>query len=382
LSGNITLSHRLAELAALFFRLGATAFGGPAAHLAMIHDETVIRRRWLDDQRFLDLVGATNLIPGPNSTEMAIHIGFLRAGWRGLLVAGASFIVPAVCIVTALAWGYVRMGSAPELDGLLYGIKPVVIAIIAQAIWFLGRKAIKGAGTALVAAAVAALYLAGANEIALLLGGGAAVMAARNLPRLRRGEIGSCILPLGGLGAFSATQAHWSYPVLFLTCLKIGSVWYGSGYVLLAFLRADFVVHYGWITERQLLDAIAVGQVTPGPLFTTVTFIGYLLGGVAGALIATLGIFIPSIVLVSLTNPLIPRIRRSPWAAGLLDGINASSLGLMAAVTGQLGRGALCDPFAVLVACASLTLLLRYRINSTWLIAGGALLGLGGTMLR
>ncbi|MCC6449667.1 MAG: chromate efflux transporter [Candidatus Aureabacteria bacterium] len=376
-----TVRTRLAELAALFFRLGATAFGGPAAHLAMIHDETVRRRQWLDDQRFLDLVGATNLIPGPNSTEMAIHIGFLRAGWRGLLVAGASFIVPAVCIVTALAWGYVRVGSAPELDGLLYGIKPVVIAIIAQAIWFLGRKAVTGAGTTLIAALVATLYLAGANEIALLLGGGAAVMAARNLPRLRRGALGSCIVPLGGLGAFSAAQAHWSYPALFLTCLKIGSVWYGSGYVLLAFLRADFVAHHGWITERQLLDAIAVGQVTPGPLFTTVTFIGYLLGGVAGALLATLGIFIPSIVLVSLTNPIIPRIRRSPWAVGLLDGINASSLGLMAAVTWQLGVKALCDPFAVLVACASLALLLRYRINSTWLSAGGALLGLGRTLL-
>lgn len=371
-----TLSRRYSDLAALFLRLGATAFGGPAAHLAMMHDETVTRRRWLDDQRFLDLVGATNLIPGPNSTEMALHIGFLRARWRGLLVAGSCFVAPAVFIVTMLAWAYARFGSAPGVGGALYGIKAVAIAIIAQALWVLGRRAVKGPLTAGVAIFVIALYFAGANEIALLLGGGAVVVIAENARRLRGRALGACLFPLGGLGVFSAAPLGCSLPALFLTCLKIGSVWFGSGYVLLAFLRADFVVQHGWITEQQLLDAIAVGQVTPGPLFTTVTFIGYLLGGAPGALFATLGILVPSLVFVAATNPLIPRMRASAWAAGLLDGVNASSLGLMAAVTWQLGRASLTDPLTALIACSSFALLARFRINSTWLVLGGALLGL------
>lgn len=370
--------HGVREVAALFLRLGATAFGGPAAYIAMMHDETVRRRGWLDDQRFLDLVGATSMIPGPNSTEMAIHIGFLRAGWRGLLAGGACFTAPAVCIVTALAWAYVRFGATPGAEWLLYGIKPVVIAIIAQAIWTLGRQAVKGPFTAAVAAAVIALYFAGANEIALLFGGGAAVMAWENLRRFRGRALGSFFIPLGGIGVFSMAPAPYSLPALFLTCLKIGSVWFGSGYVLLAFLRGDFVAHSGWLTERQLLDAIAIGQVTPGPLFTTVTFIGYLLGGVPGALLATLGIFIPSLVFVVITNPLIPRMRGSAWMSGLLDGVNVSSMGLMAAVTWQLGCASLIDPFTILSAGASLLLMARFRINSTWLVLGGALLGLGG----
>jgi chromate transporter len=374
--------RRLSEVAALFLRLGATAFGGPAAHIALMHDETVKRRGWLDDQQFLDLVGATNLIPGPNSTEMAVHIGYLRAGWRGLLAGGACFIAPAVCTVTALAWAYVRFGATPGVERLLYGIKPVVIAIIAQAIWSLGRKAVKGPFSAAVGVVVIALYFAGANEIALLLGGGAAVMAAENLRRASGRRLGSFFLPLGGIGALSMAFAHCSLPALFFTCLKIGSVWFGSGYVLLAFLRADFVARSGWLTERQLLDAIAIGQVTPGPLFTTVTFIGYLLGGVPGALIATLGIFIPSVVFVAVSNPLIPRMRESAWVGGLLDGVNVSSLGLMAAVTWQLGRASLTTPPAILSACVSLLLLTRFRINSLWLILGGALLGLAQTGVR
>lgn len=373
-----TPSQKLSELAGLFLRLGATAFGGPAACIAMMHDETVRRRGWLDDQQFLDLVGATNMIPGPNSTEMAIHIGFLRAGWRGLLAGGTCFTAPAVLIVTALAWAYVRFGATPEAEWLLYGIKPVVIAIIAQAIWTLGQKAVKGPLTAAVAVTVIALYFAGVNEIALLFGGGAAVMAAENLRRFSGRALGSFFLSFGGLGVFSIAAAPCSLPALFLTCLKIGSVWFGSGYVLLAFLRADFVAHSGWLTERQLLDAIAIGQVTPGPLFTTVTFIGYLLGGVPGALLATLGIFIPSLVFVVITNPLIPRMRGSVWMSGLLDGVNVSSMGLMAAVTWQLGRASLIDPFTILTACVSLLLLIRFRVNSIWLILGVALLGLAG----
>lgn len=366
----------------MFLRLGITAFGGPAAHIAMMHDETVKRRKWLGDQEFLDLVGATNLIPGPNSTEMAIHIGFLRAGRLGLIVGGGCFIVPAVLIVLLLAWVYVRFGALPQAERLLYGIKPVVIAIVAQALGSLGRKAIKGPVTAGVAAVVVILYFAGANEIALLFAGGAVAMLIANVRRLAGPRMGVFLIPLAGTGLLSQAATPFGLPLLFLTFLKIGSVLYGSGYVLLAFLRADFVVRLGWLTDQQLLDAIAIGQVTPGPVFTTATFIGYLLGGTPGALLATLGIFLPSFLFVALSNPLIPRIRNSPWVSGLLDGVNVASLGLMAAVAWQLGRASLIDPLTILIALLSLVLLLRFKINSTWLILGGALLGLLTSALR
>jgi chromate transporter len=365
----------LKEVAALFLRLGATAFGGPAAHIAIMHDEVVKRRKWLSDQEFLDLVGATNLIPGPNSTEMAIHIGMLRAGWLGLVVAGVCFIAPAMLIVLGLAWAYARYGSTPQVEWLLYGIKPVVIAIILQALWSLGQKAVKGALTAVVALVVAALYLLGVNALLLLVAGGLAVMLALNYRRLRLPGIQALWLPLGGLGILLQASTPFSLPLMFLTFLKIGAVLYGSGYVLLAFLRSDFVVRYGWLTDQQLIDAIAIGQVTPGPVFTTATFIGYLLGGVNGALLATLAIFLPSFIFVALSNPLIPRIRNSPWLSALLDGVNVSSLGLMAAVTLQLGQEALVDPLTIAIAMVSLLLLMRFKINSTWLIGSGALVG-------
>ncbi len=372
-------ARRLAEVVALFLKLGLTAFGGPAAHIALFHDEVVKRRKWLDEQQFLDLLGATNLIPGPNSTEMTIHIGFLRAGWAGLIAGGTCFVLPAMLMVIALAWIYVRFGSAPQAGWLLYGIKPVVIAIILQALWMLGKKAVKSPLTGAAGLASFTLYFLGANEIALLLLIGLAVAILENLRRLRRPGINILGIPyyasLPGLLTINAV-APFSLPLLFLTFLKIGSVLYGSGYVLLAFLRADFVVRLGWLTDRQLLDAIAVGQVTPGPLFTSATFVGYLLGGVPGALLATLGIFLPSFVFVAISNPLIPRLRSSPWAGALLDGVNASSLGLMAAVTWQLGRSSIVDPLTVLLAVATLLLLLRFKVNSTWLIGAGAVVGI------
>ncbi len=381
-----TLRQRLTEVAGLFLKLGMTAFGGPAAHIAMMHDETVKRRQWLGDQEFLDLVGATNLIPGPNSTEMAIHIGFLRAGWPGLITGGLCFIMPAMLIVMLLAWIYVRFGSAPQAGWLLYGVKPVVISIIAQALLTLGQKAVKSLPIALVGLAVLVLYFLGINEIVLLLGSGLLVMVGANLTRSRRQAWGVLLGPLFtglNLPAFAApASAPFGLPLLFLTFLKIGSVLYGSGYVLLAFLRADFVVRLGWLTDRQLIDAIAIGQVTPGPVFTTATFIGFVLGGWPGALLATLGIFLPSFIFVAISNPLIPRIRSSAWVSGLLDGVNVASLGLMAAVTWQLGRASLTDLLTGLMALVSFGLLVRFKTNSTWLIAGGALIGLLSAALR
>jgi len=371
---------RLKEVFSLFLKLGLTAFGGPAAHISIMHDEVVTRRKWLTDQQFLDLLGATNLIPGPNSTEMAIHLGYLRAGWWGLIAGGLGFIVPATIIVMALAWAYTEFGTLPQAGWLLYGIKPVVIAIIIQALWNLGGKAIKNIPTALVMAVIMGLYFLGINELVLLFGGGLVVMLVSNLRRLRAPTAGAMLLPLGGTiitaVASITTAIPFSLPLMFLTFFKIGSVLYGSGYVLLAFLRADFVAQYGWLTDAQLMDAIAIGQVTPGPLFTTATFIGYQLSGVPGALLATLGIFLPSFIFVAISHPFIPRLRASPWFGALLDGVNAAALGLMAAVTWQIGRASLVDPLTILIALTALILLLRFRVNSTWLIAGGALAGL------
>jgi len=383
---NPSLLQSLIEVAALFLKLGMTGFGGPAAHIAMMHDETVRRRGWLSDQEFLDLVGATNLIPGPNSTEMAIHLGFRRAGWPGLMVGGLCFVLPAMLIVTALAWVYVRFGATPQAAWLLYGVKPVIIAIIVQALWNLGRMAVKGPLTAVVGTAVLVLYLLGVNEIGLLFAGGLVVMIGANVRRSRNPIAGLFpVLPFTGwnmVASSAAMMTAFSLPLLFLTFLKIGAVLYGGGYVLLAFLRADFVVRFGWLTDPQLMDAVAVGQVTPGPLFTTATFIGFILGGMPGALIATLGIFLPGFLFVAISNPLVPRMRESVWVGGLLDGVNTASLGLMAAVSWQLGRASLADPLTILIAVIALALLIRFRINSTWLIAGGALLGLLTAALR
>jgi chromate transporter len=362
----------LRELARLFLKLGFVAFGGPAAHVAMMRSEVVERRCWMDDQEFLDLNGATNLIPGPNSTELAIHIGRERAGWRGLLVAGACFIVPATLIVLAFAVVYERYGSTPAGESLLYGITPVVIAIVAQALWGLSKTAIKGPLTAVVGAGALILYLfLNVPEIPLLFGSALLVFLIENARR-RWGGVAS-VAPFG----FLALQppAVGSTIAIFLSFLKIGSVLFGSGYVLLAFLRSEFVGP-GVLTEQQLLDAVAVGQVTPGPVFTTATFIGYLLDGVPGALVATVGIFLPAFVFVAVTGPFIPRLRRSPVLSGLLDGVNVASLALMAGVTWQLGQVTVVDPFAALISVVALVLLFRFRMNSAWLVVSGGAMGL------
>jgi chromate transporter len=363
----------LLEVILLFARLGFTAFGGPAAHIAMFHDEVVKRRKWLDEQRFLDLLGATQLIPGPNSTEMVMHLGYLRAGWPGLVLGGAAFIIPASLIVTAFAWAYVEFGSLPQIGAILYGVKPVILAIIAQALWDLGRRAMKTRLLAACGISVLVLYFLGINEIALLLLAGLAIMLIQNYQQLRGAPL--ALLPLAGLTLPALAAQPFSMSTLFWTFAKIGSVLYGSGYVLLAFLRTDFVLRLGWISDQQLLDAIAVGQVTPGPLFTSATFIGYLVAGLPGAWVATLGIFLPAYLFVILANPFIPKLRNSPWTASLLDGLNAASLGLMAAVTLSLAGNSITDPFTVLLAAAALYVLLRHKINSTWLVLAGALLG-------
>jgi len=388
---------KLAELARLFARLGTISFGGPAAHIALMRDEVVRRRRWLTDQDFLDLLGATNLIPGPNSTEMAIHVGHARAGWPGLLVAGACFITPPVLMVGALAWGYVRFGALPGAQGLLYGVKPVVIAIIARALWGLVRRAVKSTWLGVLGLAAVVATASGVSELVVLAAGAAAAGLAQTMSgggRRPESTAGGALaaapasfVSLAGAHARAAVLAAGSasaaaavsFGTLFAVFLKAGAVLFGSGYVLLAFLRADLVGRLGWLTEQQLLDAVAVGQVTPGPVFTTATFIGYVLGGPAGALVATLGIFLPAFVYVAISAPIVPRLRRSALAGAALDGVNVASMALMVVVTWQLGRAALVDPLAMVLAVLSAVLLLGTRVNSVWLILGGAVLGIATT---
>ncbi|HSC29477.1 MAG TPA: chromate efflux transporter [Vicinamibacterales bacterium] len=384
----------LVELARLFAKLGTIAFGGPAAHIGLMRDEVVRRRQWLSDQQFLDLLGATHLIPGPNSTELAIHIGYARAGMRGLLVCGLCFIVPATAIVLAFAWGYVRFGALPEVQGLLYGVKPVIIAIVIQALVGLGRVAVRSGLLALLASASAIAVVGGVNELVVLAAAAAAgalstvVSRARRIPAIVLGAVAgtACAASiyarvLAG-AAIAAASASISLGTLFGVFLKAGAVLFGSGYVLLAFLEADLVGRLGWLTQDELLNAIAVGQITPGPVFTTATFIGYVLAGWRGAAIATAGIFLPAFVYVAVTAPIVPRLRRSRLAARMLDGVNAASLALMLVVTVQLTRTALVDPLTVALAAASAGLLLTTRVNSAWLVLGGAAIGIAAGYLR
>jgi chromate transporter len=366
----------LGELALLFLRLGATAFGGPAAHIAMMQDEVVYRRSWLSEARFLDLLGATNLIPGPNSTEMAIHIGWERRRWAGLLVAGLAFILPAMLITGAFGWAYVRFGAVPAAGWLLYGVKPVILGVVVQAIWGLAPKAARTTALGGLGVLAALLATLGVNEIAVLFGAGAIAALARRLTSRKRGDGAlhqlAPMLPLvlgaGAVRAITLSSLFWVF-------LKTGSVLFGSGYVLLAFLRADLVQRLGWLSEAQLMDAIAVGQVTPGPVFTTATFVGYVLAGPCGALVATAGIFLPAFVFVAISGPLIPRLRASRDASAFLDGVNVASLALMAVVTIQLGHAALIDLSTVLLAVAAAVLLVRFKVNATWLVLGGASAG-------
>jgi chromate transporter len=384
----------LAELARLFLRLGLTAFGGPAAHIALMEDEVVRRRNWLSREEFLDLLGAANLIPGPNSTELAIHIGRRRAGWAGLLVAGVCFILPAALATTALAWGYLRFGTLPRVGSVLAGVKAVMIAVVAQALWSLGRTAIRSRWLAALAAAAAVAGFLGGHELAILLVAGAVPAVIRVVrgggesgPGTGTGTIGGRGSGNGGGGSGAAALVPWPLLMLgggaapglvslFLTFAKIGSVLFGSGYVLLAFLRADLVERTHWLTEQQLLDAVAAGQITPGPLFSTATFAGYLISGGAGAAVATLGIFAPAFLFVAISGPLIPWMRRTPAAGAFLDGVNAASLALMAVVTWQLGRAAVVGIPTAAIALVSAVLLVRWKVNTLWLVLGGALVGL------
>ena len=381
-----TATPALLDLALLFLRLGTTAFGGPAAHVALMEDEVVRRRRWLTREQFLDYVGATNLIPGPNSTELAIHIGLARHGWPGLVVSGVSFILPSALIVGIIAWAYVRYGALPQVAGILAAIAPVVIAIVVSAIWHLSRTAVKSSYLAILGLAALVALLSGVHELVVLLTAGLASGVSVGAAPSRGRFAGLLSLVCGwtswrvavlaatvaGAAGSTAAITSWS---LFLVFARIGALLFGSGYVLVAFLRADVVERLGWLTERQLLDAVAVGQVTPGPLFSTATFVGYLLGGVAGAAVATVGIFLPAFVLVALSGRLVPRLRRSRMAGAVLDGVNVASLAMMAAVTWQLGSETLRAPVPLALAGLSALLLTRYSVNPAWLVAGAATVG-------
>jgi chromate transporter len=372
----------LLELARLFLKLGIVAFGGPPVHIAMMEDEVVSRRGWLTREEFLDFLGATNLIPGPNSTEMAIHVGRIRAGWPGLLIAGASFILPSAVMITALAWAYVRFGSLPQVAGILYGVKPIVIALIVQAVFKLAKTAVKSTWIAVVGVFAAVATARGADQLAVLAGGGLLTGLAYWLRSGRRISTSAKGMFMSGTGftgfaASSGMGASFSLTGLFLVFLKIGAILFGGGYVLVALIRSNLVAGLGWISERQLLDAIAMGQVTPGPLSTTATFIGYLLGGLPGAVIATVAIFLPAFFFVAISGPLVPRLRQSPLAGAVLDGVNVAALALIAVVSWQLFRAAVVDWTTLVLAGVSFFLLFRCRVNSVWLMLGGALIGAG-----
>jgi len=376
----------LGEIAVSFLRLGATAFGGPAAHIAIMRSEFVIRRRWVEEQELLDLIGGASMLPGPTSTQVALMLARRRKGWPGLVVGGVCFIVPSVLLVLALSWAYVRYGTTDAGVGVLFGIKPVVVAIIASAIVGLARTAVKRWLLAVVAVAALALYFVGLNPLLILVAGAVVVVLVENRRRLRlpaaggRGSpaaIGAVKLHLAQhAGVLARRPARPSLPSVFFEFLKLGSIVFGSGYVLVTYLRNDLVLGRHWISESQLLATVAIGQVTPGPVFTTATSIGYVIGGLPAALLATIAIFLPSFVFVAVLMPFLARARRSPWGASALDGVNVAAVALMAGVTVQLGRASLVDWLTVLTALVALALLLKWKVNSTWLVLGGSVVGL------
>jgi len=396
----ITESHasktaRLRELSLLFLKLGTISFGGPAAHIALIENEIVRKRRWVTRQQFLDMLGAANLIPGPTSTELAITVGYTRSGWAGLCAAGASFILPAALITGAFAWAYVRFGSLPAAAGILAGIKPAVVAVIAIAIWRLGKAAVKDAGLAALGAVSLAAFFLHVNPILILFGGGLIGMAVRRIgdiraagallawpftsdvrPRLWPSTFFSVSAVGIAAGAMAATNARPSVARIALFFLKVGAVLYGGGYVLLAFLEQGLVRQHGWLTQQQLLDAVAIGQFTPGPVLSTATFIGFILGGAPGAVVATAGIFLPSFLYVALLAPILFRLRQSAWMAAFLDSVNVCAVALMAGVTARLGIDALRGWGAWVIAMASLGALLRWKVSPAWIVLGGGMAGL------
>jgi chromate transporter len=383
-----SLGTRLGELAALFLKLGAISFGGPAAHIALIEAEVVRKRQWLTRQQFLDMLGAANLIPGPTSTEMAINVGFVRAGWSGLCVAGASFIVPAAVITGVFAWAYVRFGMMPGASSVLAGIKAAVIAVIGIAIWRLGKAAVRNAGLAVLGAVAIAAFFFGLNPIAILLGGGLVGMLVRRAVSVRTSRASMwapALLRRAGwrsLGVMAVTSGavipeatRPSVVRIALFFLKVGAVLYGGGYVLLAFLEQGLVHQHAWLTRQQLLDAVAIGQFTPGPVLSTATFIGYMLGGFPGAAVATVAIFLPSFFYVALLAPVLFRLRQSAWMAAFLDAVNVCAVALMGGVTFKLAADALQGWPTWLIAAAALGVLLRWKVNPAWVVLAGAVAG-------
>jgi chromate transporter len=370
--------NRHAEIALAFLRLGFIAFGGAAAHIALMEEEFVRRRKWLSRGEFVDRVGAVNLLPGPSSTEMAIYLGYLRGGLPGLFIAGGAFILPAALMMLAMAWAYVKYGALPQVAGVLWGVKPVIVALLAQAIWSLGKTALKSRELMVIAAIVLGLAAMKVSTLALLVGTGVAWIVANRFGQNKVADmVGTAMSAAGG----AATVAVVSTVGVFAYFLKIGALLFGSGYVLLAVLREDLVTRMHWLTESQLLDAVAVSQATPGPFFTVATFLGYVLSGWRGAALATVGMFVPAFVYVALTATVLPRMRKSPTASAFLDGVNAAAVALMAFVGFQFAREAVATPLAVGIAIVSAVLLLRYRVNSVWLILGGALAGLVARMV-
>jgi len=379
-----SLSTRLQELASLFLNLGTISFGGPAAHIALIEGEIVRKRQWVSKQQFLDMLGAANLIPGPTSTEMAINVGFVRAGWAGLCVAGASFILPAALITGAFAWAYVRFGSLPQAASVLAGIKPAVIAVIAIAIWRLAKTAVKDVGLAVLGGLSLVAFFLGLNPILILFGGGLLGMLARRVVSIR--ATAPLMIPMtlpwrtasavGVLAVTGTVVARPSIGRIALFFLKVGAVLYGGGYVLLAFLEQGLVQQHAWLTRQQLLDAVAIGQFTPGPVLSTATFIGYILGGVPGAAVATLGIFLPSFFYVALLAPVLFRLRQSAWIAAFLDSVNVCAVALMAGVTFRLGVDALRGWPSWVIGALALAVLLRWKVSPAWVVLGGGTAGL------
>jgi chromate transporter len=374
-----------ALLASIFLRLGVTAFGGPAAHIAMMRSEFVDKRQWISEKDYLDIVGACNLLPGPSSTEVAIFIGLRLVGWLGLVLAGVCFILPAALLVSAFAFCYVHYGRLPATAALLYGIKPVVIAIIALAVYSLGRTALKSMSLVCIAVADLAASVFAVSPLLLLGLSGLAFslpvwISERRLDENRRLQLPATVLLIFSLPIlFSLVRVAGSrhhLPLIFLEFVKLGSVVFGSGYVLLAFLRTELVIRLHWLTMNQLLDAITVGQFTPGPVFTTATFIGYLLHGPAGAIAATLAIFLPAFFFVAAAGTLVRRLRSSPTMAAFLDGVNAAAVALMAYAGYQLAVTAIRDAATFVIAVASFGILMKYRINSAWLILAGAVFGI------
>ena len=372
----------LGQVAAAFIKLGFTAFGGPAAAYAMMRQEFVVRKRWLTEDEFLDFLGIANIVPGPNATELAILIGFKQGGWAGMIVAGAAYILPAMVIVLGLAWGYVRFGALPELTGILNGVKPVVIAILLAALAGMLKPRLKQPAGLVLVGAVFIAYLGGISPLILLIAGAVLMALIRHFQSSESGWFSLLLLPffadplkvLAERAAFSIWRLFWLF-------LKAGALMYGSGYVLLAFIHDDLVVRMGWLTESQLVDAIAVGQVTPGPLSTTATFVGYLLGGVPAALLGTLAMFLPSFIFVGIVYFAVNKLRESRLVRALLDGVNFAALGLMAGVTWEIGRAALVDPLAVLIAVLAVILIWRFKVDPPWLVLCGALVGLARVML-